>query len=237
MLAFNASTKEIQAGKTPSCERVYLPPVKNPSVCSTWNQEKKTILGISWKIPLLSPFLFITAGILLPQSFSVLLTQENIDHKLILAPPHPFHSSVISPGGNVSFGIISSPERGAGMQYVYSSSHTSSNPGQCAIKGNYLESQNPQNNTCRGCHLLDLNLFLSPRSIKTPWQKSVPDICYSGPRTPVLEKEARTGLEVSFKMGIEWQLVEIFLSASPWIFLHDVICTKISFHWNNTDAI
>lgn len=90
-----------------------------------------------------------------------------------LGAPSSLHSSVTSPPGqNMSIGIINSPERGAGMQNVYSSSHTSSKPGQCTVKGNYLESQNPQNNTCRGCHILGFKLIpkLIPRFRETLWQ-------------------------------------------------------------------
>lgn len=108
-----------------------------------------------------------------------LLAQENVDHKPTLAPLYPFHSSTTCPpGGNMSSRIIASPEVGAGMQNVDSSSHamplTSSNPGQHPAKGNYLESQNPQNNTCMDCHLLDLNLFLSQTFYRDFMAKPVP---------------------------------------------------------------
>lgn len=46
MLALNASIKEIQTGKLWSCERVYLPPVKNPAAYLMWNQRTKTIQWI-----------------------------------------------------------------------------------------------------------------------------------------------------------------------------------------------
>lgn len=74
---------------------------------------------------------------------------------------------------------------------------------------------------------------------KDSMAKFVTDICYLGARTPFLQKlkRASIGLEVSFKIGIEWQLVGIFISAAPWISLHEVICIKILFHWNKTDAI
>lgn len=46
--------------------------------------------------------------------------------------------------------------------------------------------------------------------------KFVTDICYLGSRTSFSQKlkTTRNGLEVSFKIGIEWQLVEVFISAS-----------------------
>lgn len=58
-----------------------------------------------------------------------------------------------------------------------------------------------------------------------------------GRDTTLFQKQsARIGVEVSFKIGIERQLVGILISAPHWISL-DAICIKTLAHWNKTAAV
>lgn len=181
-LALNASTKEIKAGKTCTCKTVYIHSEQAPGFLTERNQRKETILGISCITPLQSSFLLITAATLLPPLLFSLANFHPRTHwsktkpKLTEALPQLFHSVLTSPppGGNMSIEIITAPERGVITQNAYSNRHTRPQTtldlGQHAVKNNYSESQSQQNNTCRGCHLLDLSWFLPPCFRKTPWQ-------------------------------------------------------------------
>lgn len=78
-----------------------------------------------------------------------------------------------------------------------------------------IKAQNPQNNALRGCHLTDIKYFLTECFRKTQWQHLSQMLGVWGLRI-ILHKLRRAwnGLEVRAKIRIEWQLVEIFISAS-----------------------
>lgn len=104
-------------------------------------------------------------------------------NKPILAPPYPLFSlfcnlfSCVHQDHQLSRGRSRHAE--CGQQLPHHAPHYS-DPKQRPAKGNYLESPY-NNNTCMGCHLLDLNLFLSPHFRETPWQNLSQHICYWGP--------------------------------------------------------